>query len=271
VVTKRFAGLPLFHWLLRAAAFGCLQLISACSNDDALTPMSDAPFVFVVLTSSQAAIGAAPQPDSSIIGLLLTVGSPISSPFLRADSFEMHRTSDGAVFAWTERTPSSGVPGADFRGIVASDGNYQLTHATTIGALGSDSIKPLESYALTIRIRGSQITGVTTVPAVPQPRIVVAGTRRFIVFGPVTGAAGYILSVGLGEFSSGFLTPDTLSELLSSSLNQPPPNSEFQVIALDTNAFRYLSDTSRTSAGLIGALGLFGAASKSPPLPLPSQ
>ena len=251
---------PTWHRLrfCAAAALGCLPWIVGCANDGSLTPESQAPFVFVILTSTQAAIGGPSQPDSSIVGLLLTIGSPISSPFRKADRFEMRRATDGALFDWIERTPSS-VTGADFRGIAASDGNYQLKHATTTTGLGSDSIKPLESYTLTIDTQGSQLTGLTTVPAIPQPRIVVDGTRRFILFGPVNGAAGYIVS--LGSFSTGLLTPDTVLEMRSGGLNPLPPNSEFRVIALDTNAFRYLSDTTRGSAGLVGGLGLFGAAS----------
>jgi hypothetical protein len=148
--------------------------------------------------------------------------------------------------------------GADFRGINASDGNYLLNHVTSPSGLGSDSIVPLESYTLTIDTRGSQITGVTTVPAIPQPRLVVEGSRRFIVWGRVSGAAGYIQ--GPGGFFQGFLTSDTLVELGSQEQFQPP-FTRFGVIALDTNAFRYLSDTTRASAGLVGGLGLFGAAS----------
>jgi hypothetical protein len=250
-----------------AAALACVQWISACAKDSTLTPVSDAPFVFVVLTSSQAPIGGPSQADSSIMGLLLTVGSPISSPFRRAERFEMRRASDGALFAWAERTPSSNLGGADFRGINASDGNYLLNHVTSPSGLGSDSIVPLESYTLTIDTRGSQITGVTTVPAIPQPRLVVEGTRRFIVWGRVSGAAGYIESNS--GFFQGFITADTLIEL--------PPENQFQfpitqfgVIALDTNAFRYLSDTTRASAGLVGGLGLFGAASAAT-ITVPSQ
>jgi hypothetical protein len=253
------AGAQSHRLLLGAAAtFACLQSISACAKDSTLTPVSDAPFVFVVLTSSQAPIGGPSQPDSSIMGLLLTVGSPISSPFRRAERFEMRRASDGALFGWAERTPSSNLGGADFRGIDASDGNYLLNRTTTASGLGSDSIRPLESYTLTIDTQGSQITGVTTVPAIPQPRVVVEGSRRFIVWGRVSGAAGYIQ--GPSGFFQGFLTPDTLVEIRSDAQFQPP-SFQFGVIALDTNAFRYLSDTTRASAGLVGGLGLFGAAS----------
>jgi hypothetical protein len=243
-----------------AAALACVQSISACANESPITPVSDAPFVFVVLTSSQAPIGGPSQPDSSIMGLLLTIGSPISSPFRRAERFEMRRASDGALFAWAERTPSSNQGGADYRGITSSDGNYLLNRRTSAGGLGSDSIRPLESYSLTVDTQGSQITGVTTVPAIPQPRLVVEGSRRFIVWGRVSGAAGYIESTG-GFFHQGFVTSDTLIELRSDGQFPGPPITQFGLIALDTNAFRYLSDTTRASAGLVGGLGLFGAAS----------
>jgi hypothetical protein len=254
----------------RRSAFyvGFLMFIAGCANDRTLTPESAAPFVFVVLTSSQATIGGLAQADSSIIGLLLTTGSPLSSPFRRAERFAMSRDSDQAAFNWIERTPSSEIGGADFRGIVTSDGNYQLEHASSAAGLGSDNIKPLESYTLTIDTDGSQITGHTTIPAIPQPRIVVDGTRRFVVYGPVAGAAGYIESIG--GFPTGFLTADTLLEIRSDGFNPPPPNSEFRVIALDTNAFRYLSDTTRASAGVVGGLGLFGAASAAR-ITLPAQ
>lgn len=258
--SRRRRSIHLHRLLLgAAAALACVQSISACAKDSTLTPVSDAPFVFIVLTSSQAPIGGPSQPDSSIMGLLLTVGSPISSPFRRAERFEMRRASDGALFAWAERTPSSNQGGADYRGITSSDGNYLLNHMTTASGLGSDIITPLESYTLTIDTRGSQITGVTTVPAIPLPRIVVEGTRRFIVWGRVSGAAGYIESTK--GFFQGFVTSDTLLELRSDEQFPSPPITQFGVIALDTNAFRYLSDTTRASAGLVGGLGLFGAAS----------
>ena len=164
----------------------------------------------------------------------------------------MRRVSDGALFAWAERTPSSSSGGGDYRGIRSSDGNYLLNHVTSASALGSDSIKPLESYTLTIDTQGSRITGVTTVPAIPQLRVVVEGTRRFIVWGRVSGAAGYLQ--GPSGFFQGFLTSDTLVELRSQEQFQPPIT-QFGVIALDTNAFRYLSDTTRASAGLVGDSG----------------
>ena len=239
-----------------------------CRSDGPLIPVSDAPFVFVVLTSTQTTIGPPPL-DSSIVGVLLTAGSPLSSPFRHAESFEVQRASDGALFPWTERVPDSGLTGADFRGIAFADGNYTLKHTSTTDGLGADSIAPLQSYLLSISTQGSQVTGRTTVPAIPQPRLIVDGARRFVVFGPVAGAAGYIPSAET-EIFEGALTTDTILELHYGRGDVTPPNPQFQVIALDTNAFRYVSDTTLTTSGLVGALGLFGSAS-SARLTLPRQ
>lgn len=258
--------------LLRAAvAVGCVQWIVGCGDKLPMTPPSDAPFVFVVLTSSQAAIGAPPQADSSIIGLLLTVGTPFASPFRRAERFEMRRSSDNALFGWVERTPSSGARPVDIRGISTSDGNYMLPHSITADGLGTDSLIPLESYTLTIETQGSLVTGFTTIPAIPQPRVVTEGTKRFVVFAPVPGAAGYIEFADTERTVFGpFFSTDTVLELRFDRGQTTPPNPEFRIIALDANAFRYLSDTTRASAGLIGGLGLFGAASAAR-IALPNQ
>ncbi|MGI8400337.1 MAG: hypothetical protein ACR2NS_01875 [Gemmatimonadaceae bacterium] len=181
----------------------------------------------------------------------------------------MRRASDGALFEWTEIVPNSNLTGADFRGILATEGNYILRHATTNDGLGTDSISPLETYSLAIDTQGSQVTGRTTVPAIPRPRLVVDGARRFVVFGPVAGAAAYIHNAETEIFGSA-MTTDTVMELRFGRGDATPPNPQFQVVALDTNAFRYLSDTTRANAGLTGALGLFGAAS-SARLPLPER
>jgi hypothetical protein len=256
--------------LCALVGLSCAQCFLGCANDLPVTPASNAPFVFIVLTSSHVGIGAEPEPDSSIIALLLTVGTAFASPFRTAERFEMQRSSDGALFGWTERTPSSARRPVDDRGISVTDGNYILNHATTAGGLGADSIAPLESYTLTIDTEGSLITGRTTVPGLPQPRLVTEGTQRFVVFPPVPGAAGYIEHADTEhEVFGPFLSTDTVLELRFG--RQPiPQNPEFRVVALDTNAFRYLSDTTRASAGLVGALGLFGAAS-SARIALPTQ
>jgi hypothetical protein len=263
--------IPIRSLLRSAIGLGCAQWLLGCRTDLPMTPASNVPFVFVVLTSSHIAIGGGPEPDSSIIGLLLTVGTPFASPFRTAERFEMRRSSDGAFFGWAARTPSSAMAPVDLRGISVSEGNYVLERAGTAAGLGADSIAPLDSYTLTIDTQGSLVTGRTTVPGLPQPRLVIDGTRRFVVFPRVAGAAGYIEDADTErEVFGPFLSTDTVLELRFA--RQPiPPNPEFRVIALDTNAFRYLSDTTRASAGLVGALGLFGAASKSVPLPLPNQ
>jgi len=95
------------------------------------------------------------------------------------------------------------------------------------------------------------------------------GSRRFVVFPPVIGAAAYYISLDT-ELASGGFTRDTVVELYAGDPRFSRDSGEFRVIAVEANLYRYLSDTTAANAGLDGALGVFGGAS-SARMPLPRR
>jgi hypothetical protein len=107
---------------------------------------------------------------------------------------------------------------------------------------------------------GRIVTGSVTTPAAPVPEIIVIGGVRSVVFSPVAGAAGYLVDADTDRSPARIVTDTVVPLRYDREQMFLPPNPKFRVIALDPNLFRYASDTTVASAGLTGALGVFGAA-----------
>ena len=233
-----------------------------CADEAATSPVSNDPFVYLILVPEPIPTQAPPPADSSILALLVTAGSPARSPFRRAERFEIRRVSDGSVFRFTNRNLELTLPPVDHRGVSIESANYVLKHANSLGGgLGSSALLPLDSYDLLIETEGRVINGRVTIPQRPSPRLVMSGTKRFVVFSPAAGAAAYFVSADT-ELAPDRFVKDTIVELLydrdARFITAPP---EFRVTALDANLFLYLSDANTSKAGVDGGLGLFGAAS----------
>lgn len=247
-----------------------VTLLVACSDGSPTIPTSSEPFIYLVLSPEPLPTGGPPPADSSILALLLTVGSPARSPFRLAERFEIRSTSDGSVFRWQGVTPSAVETPVGYRGVSLSSANYVLKNNGSPGSSGANAIRPLASYDLLIETENRVAKGRITIPGRPNPRLVTTDSRRFVVFSPVPGAAAYYVSADTEVFP-GVFTRDTVLEL---RYERPPMSlpvsPEFRVIAVETNLYRYLSDTTIASAGIEGGLGVFGGAS-SARIPLPHR
>ena len=232
---------------------------SGCGDASFATSSNPEPFVYLILSPGPLPVPGAPS-DSAIRALLLTVGSSSGAMFRHAERFQLARSRDASLFNVAERSPAPGVPAFEGREINQADGNYVVPVSPAQG-LGALDIRPLESYDLTIETSGRIVTGVVVVPAEPAPRMVVLAGVRTVVFPPVAGAVAYLVSADTERWPPRLVT-DTVVQLRYD--REPmfvPPSPEFRIVALDSNFYRYVSDTTVATAGLTGALGVFAGAS----------
>jgi hypothetical protein len=202
------------------------------------------------------------QVDSGLFATLVTTGTPVRSPYLRADRFEMHRSSDGARFDWRAvDPPDHAIPAMGPR----SRGNYFLPRSGSTGALGSDSIVEGEVYELVAQAGPHQIVGRTRVPGriefVREP----ADGDSIVRWRRDPGAARYAIEYAFDGYLLLASIADTALVVrralaLPGQLEPPTPSRVFaRVIALDSNYAAFRSDVRVERAGIIGAWGVFGS------------
>lgn len=227
-------------------------LICACAGDQIVMPDSKEVFVLVMLAPDAAA-----PASKDLYAFLLRAGTPLNSPYLTADRFEMRRASDGALFDWTVvPTRDSFVVGV--YGVGLSDANYMLPRVGSAGRLGRQDLQAGETYTLIILVDGTTITGQVTIPGVPTiNRAIAYTTGDSMAWRRVAGVPGY--SVTTQDFFPIFeFTKDTTFRFDAPILNNQ--NGHGTVVrAYDPQLFLYETDERAGRAGIIGALGVFGA------------
>ena len=248
---------PFFRNLSNYSAL-LLLLAGGCGTDILSAAFRPHPFVYLVVSP-----GGIPQrgrldTDPAMRSLLLTIENPGIARYRTAELFRVRRASDGVALPLTETR--SAEPSFQFDGVNLVDANFVLPSAA--------QLNPGDEILLEIATQGLNITGSTRVPSRPTPRLVTIGARRFVVFGPTAGAAGYILSSDTEAWGE-LVVRDTIIELrFNREAGAIPSSPEIRVTAIDTNLFSYLRDTTVSRAGLDGAYGVFGSAA-SARLPLP--
>ena len=248
-----------------------LVLANACGSIvDA--PSRDTPFIYLLLSPSPVTrrISVA---DSTPWALVASTITPIDARYRSVDRFRLRRESDGASFVWRSRQ-LTGKLGAYF-GVVVDSGtnaNVVLTAAGDSGALGWRSLLDGATYSLDVMSEGVAITGVATIPERPVLQLTEQGTAHVVRWNKVAGAAGYFVET-LTALGSGRVSTDTAYVWCEQEVFGAPPPRVLRVVALDQNAYRYLADSTLASAGVTGALGLFGGANEAkltltgPPVP----
>jgi hypothetical protein len=221
-----------------------------------MPPFDDSPAIAVLITRGPpaATFGFSP-PDSGLYAHLLITGTPVRSPYLRAERFEMRRLSDGARFAWRAvDPPEDAVPSAGPREV----GNYFLPRIPSAAGLGSDSIAEGEEYELLVDAGQHQIVGRTRVPGKvelvrePTDGDTVVRWRR------TPGAAAYLV----GGFPLLQPIDDTVFVFrIGTPLPGEPPRPAFtiRVLALDSNYAAFAGDMRVERSGITGAWGVFGS------------
>lgn len=241
-------------WRVSAGASAALVGL-ACQAAEPLPQFDETPAVTLIITPEILARplppGAPPGPDSGLFATLITTGTPVRSPYLRADRFEMRRVSDGARFAWrpfpTQR---------DFVGYAPQEfGNYFLPRATSGTGLGSDSIAPGTVYELAIDVGAFRLAARTRVPGrvefVREP----TDGDSVVRWRSAPGAAVY------GVSSNTYVLrriADTAVIILRGPLPGQTPNI-VSVFAYDSNYAAFSGDVRASQAGISGGWGVFGS------------
>jgi hypothetical protein len=173
----------------------------------------------------------------------------------------MRRRSDGAVFGWRALGRTGQFQLDPVSAPVKEIANFELPWSGSGGGLGRGDLVGGEAYEIQIVTDGVVIDGATTLPTTP---VIVfdAGSTDLIEWSSPSGALGFDLVVDT-DAPSRVLTTDT-SYLLKRNVpsTQIPTGPRFYLSALDVNAWNFQSDSTLTSGGLRGAIGLFGAVSR---------
>lgn len=253
--------------LLLGVLVPLLGVFSSCSEGTGLSPTSEEPFLYVVLATEpfQGSLS-----DSVNRALLLTTGTPIMSPYRTAQSFEMRRVTDDALFAWRHEAMSRGAPPIGFREVSMSQGNYVLAEAGSAAGLGRRDLRPGESYSLLIVTDGRTVSGRVTIPESPRPALLTTGGTRRVSWPRVNAAGGYRIETNTERFGPTVgITPDTSVELHFDGMRPLAP--EIRVTAMDSNLYRYITDPTLARAGISGAFGVLGAVGPAARLLLPND
>jgi len=250
-VVRRALRTLVFHL---GAALACV----GCDAAGPMPPFDEAPTIAVLITPGPPppafGFGSAPA-DSGLFGHLLVTGTPVRSPYLRADRFEMRRLSDGARFAWRAiDPPREAVPTAGPDQV----GNYFLPRSANAAGLGSDSIAEGEQYELVAEAGQHRIVGRTRVPAKVEFVREPTDGDSIVRWRRTAGAAAYLINL------FPLLKPidDTLIVIrLPPPVPGAPPRPSIliRVFALDSNYAAFAADVRAERAGVTGAWGVFGS------------
>jgi hypothetical protein len=246
MVRRALRALPL--------CLGATLLCAGCDAAGPMPPFDETPTVSVLITRGPPPPTFESVPaDSGLYAHLLVTGTPVRSPYLHADRFEMQRLSDGARFAWRAiATSSDAVPTA------GAVGNYFLPRHMTAAGLGSDSIAAGEVYELVAEAGRHQIVGRTRVPGKVELVRDPTDGDSIVRWRRTPGAAAYL--VNLFPLLKPF--DDTLIVIRWSPAfpgEQPRLPLVVRVFALDSNYAAFMSDDRVTRAGITGAWGVFGS------------
>jgi hypothetical protein len=225
----------------------------ACGDARALSPRTDEPMLYVVLTPDSLV-----APETLLTALLATTATPEHVEFRSAEQFVMRRAVDGAVFDWHGVPPDDIGPDGRPR-YVPLGGNYALSEQATSNGLGRADLRPGETYLLDVSTGGRLLLGSTTIPERPAPAIQDGGATRTVVWPRAKGAAMYLLQIDTDTYRDVVVTDTSYvlrEDLAPASVPEIP---HFRITAVDSNWARYMSDSSVAAAGISGGYGLVGA------------
>jgi hypothetical protein len=211
--------------------------------------------VALLITPEPASRFIGTDADSGLRATIVTTGTPVRSPYLRADRFEMRRLADGAQFAWRYVEP----PQDAIAVFSLISGNYFLPRRADASGLGSDSITPGTVYELLAEAGPHRVEGRTRVPAALEFVRAPTDGDSIVRWRHSAGAAAYRI-----EFS-GFVEEvrsigDTaLVVRRPPSLNPAAPRPVIRVFALDSNYAAFRDDFRASRAGITGGWGVFGS------------
>jgi hypothetical protein len=245
-------------WRVSARA-GVALVGLACQAAEPLPQFDETPAVSLLLTPEipgrQLPPGAPPPGDSGLFATLVTTGTPVRSPYLQADRFEMRRVSDGARYAWRPFPTQEDVVGFGPREL----GNYFLPRVTTAAGLGWDSLAAGAVYELVIDVGAFRLAGRTRVPGrvefVREP----ADGDSVVRWRSAVGTALYLFGGDL------FYGARRIADTAIIVSRRPPHPGEpsfpevIEVFAIDSNYAAFRGDLRASQAGISGGWGIFGS------------
>jgi hypothetical protein len=247
MVTHRSRRIPL---CLGAALMG-----AACDATGPLPDFDETPTVALLITPEPVSRFIGTAADSGLRATIVTTGTPVRSPYLRADRFEMRRLSDGAQFAWRYVEPPQDAIGV----FSLISENYFLPRRPDASGLGSDSITPGTEYELIAEAGPHRVDGRTRVPAAVEFVRAPADGDSIVRWRRSAGAATYSFELS-GLVQAVRLIDDTaLVVRVSPFLSPESPPTVIRVFALDSNYAAFRSDFRAGRAGINGGWGVFGS------------
>lgn len=237
------------------SAFLAMALLSACERTPTLVRAQRDVTVYAVISPS----GTASPADSGLYALVALQEGPFDGRYLTATSFSMERVSDGGAFAWQWVGREGSLPATINNGFSMGDGNYRLALSAAPGSLARNDLQPGDSVALTITLSDRVVVGRIRVPSLPTPTLLTAGDSVVAVWPRDAHAGVYLVESESENRFFSFQSDTSVRLALDRPADQRPATIYLRVFALDSAYTRYLQNLSLTSAGLSGALGLFGA------------
>jgi hypothetical protein len=241
----------------RALSLVAMVVATACEAAAPVPDFDETPTLALLITPHPEPPCCDQQADTGLYAALVTTGSPLRTPYVHADRFEMRRLSDGARFAWRPVDPPVEVIGAT--GAFGSSGNYFLPQQSDASGLGTDSIAPGEVYEIVVEVGAYRVMGRTRVPGPVEFVREPTDGDTIVRWRRVPGAATYTIG---GQFflTDLFQTTDTTFVFHRSGPpgEQQPPIT-VRIFALDSNYAAFTGDVRASRAGVTEGWGVFGS------------
>jgi hypothetical protein len=235
---------------------GAVIIAAACDTTGPLPDYDETPSVALLITPEPVSRFIGDAADSGLRATIVTTGTPVRSPYLRADRFEMRRLADGARFAWRYVEPPQDAVGVVFSLI---SGNYFLPRRADPTGLGSDSITPGTVYELVAEAGPHRVEGRTRVPAAVEFVRAPTDGDSIVRWRHSAGAATYSFELWGFVQALRLIDDTTLVVRVSPFLSPESPPTVIRVFALDSNYAAFRSDFRVGRAGINGGWGVFGS------------
>lgn len=230
---------------------------AACNDQDPFMPDSPEPGLYMVLYPGDDAFAVGHSQDSTLYGLLVRTGTPLSTEYLRPESVTMTRREDREPLAWQILDLTGDAPSFTYSDGSFSAGNLRLPRSTGGSGGGAGSIRPGDTYDLDVVVDGTEIRGSVHVPERPDIRAREVDGQTILVWSQVAGADGYEVSFrgADGLVAGRDLGPDTTFVLDRQLLG----GDRIWLTAYDANLTAYLLDGQLGRSGIDTGFGFVGA------------
>ncbi len=242
---------PMVCGFLLAAVF------AGCNDPDPFMPDRPEPGLYMMLHPGDDALAVAHSQDSTLYGLLVRTGTPLSTEYLHPESVTMTRRGDGQPLGWQILDLTGDAPSFTASGGSFSAGNLRLPRSTGGSGGGAQSIRPGDLYDLSVVVNGIEILGSVHVPERPDIRAREVNGQTVLSWSQAAGAGGYEVSFrgGDGAFAGNGLGPDTTFVLDRPLL----AGDRVWLYVYDQNLAAYLLDGQLGRSGIDTGFGFVGA------------